>query len=120
VTVALQDVSEEMGPTTFIPRSHTKKEQRLFDRKASKSEFLKSRPNYISTLSTGDAALYDSRCLHCGGKNRAPKGSAARILFYMTFKVPGIQDGEDDDFWNVSTIRDDIRGKFSLGDFQGS
>jgi hypothetical protein len=109
--IALQDISEDMGPTLFIPGSHTKIIHKKFDSKKTKDEVLLNNPHKVSTLNTGDVSIYDSRVLHCGTPNRSNK---QRILMYVTFRNPSKKDS---DFWNVASIRPEYKGKFTLGDF---
>jgi hypothetical protein len=93
--VALQDVTEDMGPTLYLPGTHTAEAHaRFFDAAPSagaaaagfggsdgddssqmvpaspKEELLSSRPKVRALLRAGDCALYDSRVLHCGTANR--------------------------------------------------
>jgi Phytanoyl-CoA dioxygenase (PhyH) len=114
-TVALQDVTEDMGPTLFIPGSFTKEMHKKFDSEDVKVKdgVLLKNPHKLSTLSIGDAAVYDSRVLHCGTPNKSEK---SRILFYATFRNPK-GPGKDSDFWNVASIRPEYVGKFKLKDF---
>mmetsp|Transcript_17163 Transcript_17163/g.16489 ORF Transcript_17163/g.16489 Transcript_17163/m.16489 type:complete len:339 (+) Transcript_17163:54-1070(+) len=109
--IALQDISEDMGPTLFIPGSHTKMIQKKFDSKKTKDEVLLNYPHELSTLNTGDVSIYDSRVLHCGTPNRSNK---KRILIYVTFRNPSKKDS---DFWNVASIRPEYKGKFRVRDF---
>lgn len=113
-TIALQDVDQLMGPTTFIPGSNCKATHRIMDSEAKGKRYLQSAPHVLSTLSKGDAAIYDSRTYHCGGANRSPR---SRSLFYFTFTNPAGM-AQDDDSWNVASIRADSRGRFRLGDFR--
>ena len=113
-TLALQDVTPEMGPTVFIPASHTREVHRVFDNSKKVNSFLQSTPHLLSTLSTGSVAIYDSRTLHCGGANR---GDQPRVLMYFTFTNPaGMRD--DSDSWNVASIRAENKGAFRLNDFR--
>jgi ectoine hydroxylase-related dioxygenase (phytanoyl-CoA dioxygenase family) len=89
--VALQDVEADMGPTVFIPGSHV------------------AAPNRVATLRTGDASMFDSRLLHCGGGNASSK---RRVLFYFSFEVNGSENPNS----GVSSIRDELRGKYTLAD----
>jgi hypothetical protein len=111
-TIALQDITPDMGPTVFMKGSHTKQTHRVFDKKP--NSLLESTPHCLSTLSLGSAALYDSRTLHCGGANKSNK---QRALFYFTFANPEGMD-EDDDSWNVASIRNENKGKYKLRDFR--
>ena len=111
-TVALQEVLADMGPTVFIRGSNSKSAHKLFD--STPETYLLSSPHSRSTLAPGSAALYDSRTLHCGGANRA---STPRVLFYFSFTNPEGYS-EEDDSWNVASIREELRGKYHLRDFQ--
>lgn len=84
--VALQDVDEEMGPTVFLPRSQRAEAHAAFyadDASVAKSELLRTAPQALGLLRTGDASLFDSRLLHAGGANTSPR---RRVLFYFSFK----------------------------------
>lgn len=111
--IALQDVSEDMGPTLFIPGSHTKIIHKKFDSSKTKDEVLLNHPYKLSTLNTGDMSIYDSRLLHCGTPNKSNK---KRILMYATFRNPK-GPKKDADFWNVASIRPEYKGKYKLGNF---
>ena len=111
-TIALQGISTDMGPTLFLKGSNSKGIHKQFDSKP--AALLGSTPYFQSTLGAGDAALYDSRTLHCGGANRSP---SPRALFYFTFTNPeGFQ--EENDAWNVASIREELRGKYRLSNFR--
>ena len=43
-----------------------------------------SQPIFRGLLGTGDATLFDSRLLHCGGANESPR---RRALFYVSFRA---------------------------------
>ena len=60
-------------------------------------------------MRTGDASMFDSRLLHCGGGNASSK---RRVLFYFSFEV----DGSENPNSGVSSIRDELRGKYTLAD----
>lgn len=93
--------------------SHTKAVHKQFDSKKTKNDVLKNRNHVLSTLNMGDMSIYDSRVLHCGTANRSNK---QRILLYATFKNP-FGPSDDDDFWNVASIRPEYVGKYFLKDF---
>ena len=99
--VALQDVDVEMGPTVFLPRTHTREMQDAFygagalnaaDRQGVRSNapvdeaFLKSRPVKLGLLKKGDCALYNQCVLHCGSANKSP--DRPRRQFYVSFRDP--------------------------------
>ena len=77
-------------------------------------------PHKLSLLTTGDVSIYDTRCLHCGTENQSDK---PRILLYATFRNSAdVQKGiggkdQQDDYWNVASIRPEYVGKYTLRDF---
>jgi len=114
VAMALQDVTEEMGPTLFLPGTHTKEMHKKFDGARTKDTLLLTTPHKLSLLRAGDVSVYDSRTLHCGTENRSDR---RRILLYTTWKNPRAAE-RDDDFWNVASIRPEYGGgKYTLKDF---
>ena len=85
--LALQDVDEKMGPTVFLPRTHTAPVHARFndaETGGAKPQLLKEGPQALGLLRDGDLSLFDSRLLHCGGANTSPR---RRILFYFSFKA---------------------------------
>ena len=88
-TISLQDIDVDMGPTVFIPGSHTedahlvRMEEFMLEDIDSKDSSLLDLPHELSMLRAGDAALYDSRILHCGGANRSMPNKA-RVLLYFS------------------------------------
>ena len=88
-TISLQDIDIDMGPTVFIPGSHTedahlvRMEEFMLNDIDSKDSILLDLPHELSMLRAGDAALYDSRILHCGGANRSMPNKA-RVLLYFS------------------------------------
>ena len=114
-TVALQDIEESMGPTVLLPSSHTKLVHKKFDNSKTCDELLATFPHVLSTLSSGSVTVYDSRILHCGSANNSD--SKSRILFYFSFVNPAGFE-EDDDSWNVASIRSENKGKYCLRDFR--
>ena len=101
-TLACQDVDAQMGPTVFIPTTHTEEaqlvrmEEFMEDDIDSKDSALLSLPHELSLLSCGSAALYDSRLLHCGGANRAVP-LRPRVLFYFTVASQAADEGAEED-----------------------
>ena len=68
--VALQDIRLDMGPTLFLPRTHTHEmHERFRDQKAGKDDLLKSVPSKCGLLPKGSATVFDSRLLHAGSAN---------------------------------------------------
>ena len=81
--VALQDVEESMGPTTFLPGSHRdERAHAALGHAGQKAEFLRSCPSRLGVMPAGACTLYDSRLLHAGGANSDTRG---RWLFYAGF-----------------------------------
>jgi ectoine hydroxylase-related dioxygenase (phytanoyl-CoA dioxygenase family) len=57
-------------PTTFIPRSHTESQSKVFASMGpARDELLASATAHAATLSAGDAVIFDSRLLHAGTAN---------------------------------------------------
>ena len=111
--LALQDVTESMGPTFFLPGTHTKAMHKRFDGARTKDSLLLTTPHKLALLRAGDVSVYDSRTLHCGTDNCSAR---RRILLYTTWKNPRAKE-RDDDFWNVASIRPEYAGKYKLKDF---
>ena len=82
-----------------------------------RERLLRTTPYVLSTLSIGDAAIYDSRLLHCGGANRAER---PRVLLYFSFPSALHAPGDDDDFCNVASIRPEYMGRLSLSQLRKS
>lgn len=88
--VALQPVTREMGPTCFVPASHTREADAAMrtpdpekGEAGAGAQFLAGAAAKLGCMDTGDATLYDSRLLHAGGPNC---GQASRVLLYLTFR----------------------------------
>jgi hypothetical protein len=115
-TIALQDVSRRMGPTVLIPGTHTRAAHRRFDVADTRRDLLAGTPHVLSTLCAGDAAVYDSRLLHCGGANMSER---PRVLLYLSLLHPQgpIATGRDD-VANVATIRPELAGRLTLADLR--
>jgi hypothetical protein len=103
--VALQDISSDMGPTTFIPGSNTETAHAAFDTSvATRDVMLQQRPNTFALLQAGDAALFDSRTLHCAGANDGNTGST-RAVMCISFRNPRAESP----IGNVGSIMPDIK-----------
>lgn len=93
--IALQDIRLDMGPTTWLPGTHTAEAHEDFadtatDPKSGESRkdaLIRTKPAVLGTLSKGSCAIFDSRCLHCGTAN---KSLDSRALFYFSFKSPQV------------------------------
>lgn len=96
--VALQDVTIEMGPTLYLPGTHTKECHTAFyggdlqvghDTSGMRpppicEDFLRSREVVWADLKAGDLALYNQQVLHCGSANESP--DKVRRQFYVSFR----------------------------------
>ena len=87
VFIALQDIASPMGPTTFIPKTHTAASHAKFDDISQRDAFLQNSSSVVALLKSGDASLFDSRTMHCGGANDELHG-ATRVLLYASFRNP--------------------------------
>lgn len=111
IFLALQDVNEDMGPTSFLLRTHTAKENAKFNDKSQKDDQLSNADCRLSTLNKGDAVLFDARILHCGNANDLEKGST-RALFNFSFRNPEVTG----DLGYAGSIRPGYCGKMTLQD----
>lgn len=110
--VALQDIDAAMGPTLFLPGTHTAEAHAAFDADGRKrtATALGSYPSWRGVINAGDVTLYDSRLLHCGGANESPR---RRALFYVSFRAKGA----DCSFRKTQgTLLDSLRGRHTLRD----
>jgi len=103
--VALQPIDESMGPTQFLPGTHTADAHAAL--RETEALLLESTPKVSALLGTGDATLFDSRVLHCGGANTSPERKR-RVLFYVSFKARREEAPP-------RTLLDGLRGRHSLG-----
>ncbi len=111
--VALQDITPNMGPTTWLPQTHTQEmHQRFQDEsmmtgkdQSPKDQLLATQPSVLGTLPKGACAIFDSRLLHCGGANQS---ETSRALMYCSFQNPKVTPG------NPGSIRSDLIGKWTL------
>lgn len=91
IFLALQDVDEHMGPTTFLLKTQSAKENAIFHSGdiLQKNEQLTKSNSRSATLKKGDAVLFDARILHCGSANDTTNGST-RALFNFSFRNPKV------------------------------
>jgi len=90
--IALQDVRQDMGPTVWLPGTHTAEAHEAFrdDNSPSeggesrKDELIRTTPSVLGLLPKGSCAIFDSRLLHCGTSNVSESDS--RALLYFSFK----------------------------------
>jgi len=111
IFLALQDVTEAMGPTTFLLGTHTQKERSKFDNPQTKDDQLENAEGRLALLKKGDAVLFDARILHCGNANEE-EGGSTRAMFNFSFRNPK----EIGDLGYCGSIRPGYVGKLSLGD----
>jgi hypothetical protein len=91
--VALQDVTEAMGPTIFLPGTHSAIAHDQFNNLGSdddKDELLATSSYEKAILSKGDTVIFDPRCLHCGDANTSD--ASRRVLLYVSFRNPRCRD----------------------------
>ena len=122
--VGLQSVSAAMGPTVFLPRTHRARPHSDFEALApglpgrldARDAFLATSPSVCAMLGAGDAALFDSRTLHCGGANlESDEGGATRALFYLSFRNPRASLAVG----NVGSVAREVFAKqYTLGDLK--
>lgn len=86
VFVALQDIDEKMGPTIFMPGTHTSVQawtavERSIDESTEKANLLRTGPIRLGTMTEGSCTMHHTGLLHAGGAN----DSGVRWLFHMSF-----------------------------------
>eukprot|EP00929_Paragymnodinium_shiwhaense_P114520 TRINITY_DN82973_c0_g1_i1.p1 TRINITY_DN82973_c0_g1~~TRINITY_DN82973_c0_g1_i1.p1 ORF type:complete len:309 (-),score=78.40 TRINITY_DN82973_c0_g1_i1:3-929(-) len=81
IFVALQAVTEEMGPTRFLLQTNNRECHDEFYG-SSRGRFLQGATSAVAVMDAGDGTLYDGRTLHCGGANRS---DVRRTLLNITF-----------------------------------
>lgn len=102
--ISLQDITQSMGGTIFLPKTNTVEHHRLLKDHSARDAMLQSSPNKLSTLGVGDCSLYDARLLHAGGANTSDK---RRILFYFTFRNPALPSPRSPN--NPGSIRRELK-----------
>jgi ectoine hydroxylase-related dioxygenase (phytanoyl-CoA dioxygenase family) len=115
--VALQDVQLDMGPTTWLPGTHTVDNHRLFrdestpdGQESNKDKLLRTQPSVLGLLPKGSCGVFDSRLLHCGGANTS---QTSRAIFYFSFKNHKIGNPG-----NPGSIRLEYISKFALSELE--
>jgi ectoine hydroxylase-related dioxygenase (phytanoyl-CoA dioxygenase family) len=113
--VALQDIEEDMGPTHIWPSTNTVEHHatlwathvggKLSVEEADKAFGVQ---HQNMTLRKGDAVIYDSRSMHCGGANVSDK---RRSVFVLSTMGPGIRP--DGTTW---TMLQSLRNRLQLTD----
>jgi len=112
--IALQEIDLSMGPTTWIPNTHTTMAHTHFQDASAdpttgespKDKLLRTTPSVLGVLPKGSCAIFDSRLLHCGGANIS---DTSRALFYLTFKNSSIGYPG-----NPASIRPELLSKYTL------
>jgi ectoine hydroxylase-related dioxygenase (phytanoyl-CoA dioxygenase family) len=117
--VALQDVDLDMGPTVWIPNTHTEDAHAQFkdeqpdgdgdDGESPKDRLLRTAPAVLGMLPAGCCAMYTSQVLHCGTANKSRNGTS-RALFYFSFKKPTVGYPG-----NPGSIRPELVNQLTLG-----
>lgn len=112
---ALQDVSADMGPTLFLPRTQDKVSHLRFFNELTKDELLTehAEDRKVGLLKVGDVSVFDSRTLHAGTANRAP--GTRRAMVYLSFRNPRVAEPG-----NPPSIRPCFVNGLTLGDLRGS
>eukprot|EP00928_Gymnodinium_smaydae_P022410 TRINITY_DN18834_c0_g1_i2.p1 TRINITY_DN18834_c0_g1~~TRINITY_DN18834_c0_g1_i2.p1 ORF type:complete len:275 (-),score=50.51 TRINITY_DN18834_c0_g1_i2:150-974(-) len=111
IFLALQPVSEDMGPTLVLPATHTPDVHAALQWKDGQlSSVPTGREEVCFTADVGDALVMDSRVLHCGGANVSKE---RRRLLYVTLQVP-----HNAPRGSTYSLLDDYRGRFSLASLE--
>ena len=75
----LQDIDDDMGHTTFLPRTHTEAAHELWNTTPKQKEtFVSKSPSVISGLKKGDVAIFDSRLVR--SSDSKPSSALRRAL----------------------------------------
>ncbi|KAG7342373.1 phytanoyl-CoA dioxygenase family protein [Nitzschia inconspicua] len=112
--IALQDITVDMGPTTWIPYTHNIESHEQFQDEtpnaftgeSPKDALLRTKPSVLGLLPKGSCAIFDSRVIHCGGSNTS---NISRALFYCSFKSPKVGYPG-----NPGSIRRELQSKFTV------
>ena len=100
--VALQDIDKTMGPTVWMPGTHTLAAHNQFfetgkdaastktNDYSPKDQILQSSKAVVGTLPKGSCVIFDPRVLHCAGANTCADPTKTRALFYTSFKNPKV------------------------------
>ena len=94
VFLALQDVTEAMGPTLLCPETHNAACHSALDAmkgmQISHEEMLMRFGAVPALCRCGDLVIMNSQLLHCGGAQRSSaEGGGRRRLLYVTWHMPG-------------------------------
>ena len=105
--IVLQDVALDMGPTLWMPGTHTSEVHELFQDDDGKDGLLRENPYVLGVLPAGSCGIFDSRALHCGTGNNV-EGSCRKV-FYVSFQNPKIGYPG-----NPPSIRPELKGRLTL------
>ena len=107
VFIALQDVTQDMGPTLFVLNSHDKQtHDQLPKTKWTEKEFdvLRTKRAVEALLKKGDAVLYNARAFHQGGENTSGRARCWRHVS-KTSRPPEPTRRNKECLWS---IREDV------------
>jgi len=110
VYVALQDVTAEMGPTVFFPRTNNPTDYGEWKKPVTFDDYLRGKTPKFALLKKGDLIVYDPLVLHCGAANILETG-AVRSLFNVGFRNPKVQG----DFGYGGSMRPGYQGQMTFG-----
>lgn len=120
---ALQDTTERMGSTLFLPHTHDAadaQEAYLYGQPVpwgaaapcEMADLLRSSEIRMPLLRRGDGVLFDARTLHCGGANESER---RRVLFYVSFRGAGRGVAwRGGGFEAPGTLLNELRGRFVM------
>ena len=120
---ALQDTTERMGSTLFLPRTHDAPEAQeayLYGQPVpwgaaapcEMADLLGATEIRMPLLQQGDGVLFDARTLHCGGANESER---RRVLFFVSFRGAGRGAAwRGGGFDAPGTLLNELRGRFVL------
>jgi len=122
--IALQDVTLEMGPTVYLPGTHTAEcHAEFYGGDLTKGrdvtglrtppipeDFLQSRKVTLGLLKAGDCAIYNQQVLHCGSANESK--DSVRRQFYISMRNAAVKVKAR------ASIRPSFRNKLSLGEIR--
>ena len=109
--VALSDITITMGPTVWIPTTHTNHHDQFqsirimdeWDTESPKDRLLRTKPSVVGILPKGSCVMFDARLLHCGGANSSQQ---SRALFYISFQQYTTQQS------NSGSLVNELRKEF--------
>lgn len=109
--LALQDVTESMGPTTFLLGTQSEEARLKFDDLSQRDGLLATATSRLALLNKGDAVLFDARLLHCGNANSEVDG-ATRAMLNFSFRNPKVSGN----LGYCGSMRPGYVGVMTLGD----